>query len=113
MFNQTPYVGQMIDFYSLPTLRIPALCVEVFPTDIGERPKVNLYAFYPDGNNMFFKDVSPVNTTDVDEDLNPILKQRWGFQHEFAILQTAETLEQDSCLGTHSNEHVGSIAQNV
>jgi hypothetical protein len=110
MFNTIPKVGDIVDYYSLPTLRVPAIVVEVFQAeDICSRPHISLFAFYNDGKNCFFQKVPPVDSATIDDEtLEPSLKGRWGFAHEFAILQK----DVSSPLGTQTNEHVGSTRYN-
>lgn len=107
-FNRTPRIGEPLDYYPSPSDRVAAICIEVHPAELGDRPKVNLHVFHPDGETEIKLNVLPVSNSDVsnDDGFTPILQGRWGFAHEFAILQKDLS---DSPLGSQSNEHVGTL----
>lgn len=103
--NSTPYVGQVLDFYPNENARHAAICTEVFPTDGIERPKINLMSFTPDGEAIPYLAVSPAQ---ISPEGQSILKECWGFLHEFAILQKADLLAEEE-KGTVTNRHVGTL----
>lgn len=113
MFNTTPHIGQVLDYYPSPSERLAAICIEVLPIgeEFGDRPKVNLFVLFPNGKIDNKLEVLPVSNSNVSSDgFSPDLEGKWGFAHEFAILQKDAT---DSPLGTNSNEHVGSISNTL
>ena len=103
--SNTPYVGQQLDYYPADNQRHAAICTEVHPCDGTERPKVNIIVFTPDGNTEAYLEVSPAQPS---IDSFPEIKERWGFQHEFAILQNPEMLVEEE-KGSNTNRHIGTI----
>ncbi len=102
----TPYVGQMLDYYPEDDARVAALCVQVHHFDGISRPLLDLQIFWADGSLDFKAKVPPAMSADIEA---PNLKEHWGFQHEFAILQDGEQLPEEE-MGTQTNRHVGQIS---
>lgn len=106
-----PFVGLIVDYYPTPSERHPAMVVEVYGGDPGTRPALNLKVFSPSiKGDMYFKaKVEPVDALSAVESQTPELEGRWGYAHEFAILQEVDH-DVMSELGTQSNLHVGQVS---
>lgn len=101
-----PFVGETLSYHPDKTHRFAAICVEVHDIDIEERPKLNLQVFQPNGEVSFIEKVPPVKV-DI-EGGEPELAESWSFLHEHE-LQHDPDFEDEGCLGTQTNVHVGDL----
>ncbi len=103
-FNQ-PYVGLIVDYYSSNNKRLAAIITEINSSSLSFRPTVTLVVFDPkEPQPETYQDVEPV--TDDNDDTEPDLTGKWGFAHEYNLIQNESTIEYK---GTETNEFVGTI----
>jgi hypothetical protein len=109
-----PYVGLIVDYYPSPSERHAAIIVEVHGNEPATRPQVNLRIFSPNSkDDVYFRNhVRPVEKDSAIETEGPELEGRWGYAHEFAILQEPDHDEMTE-LGTNSNLHVGQVSGQI
>lgn len=107
-----PHIGQIVDYYPDASTRFAAIIVQSHPSEDSERPTLSLQVFHPNGDIGFKSKVKPVDQNEFDDN-NPdqnVLTDRWGYAHEFAILQDED---EEATLGTKTNQHVGTISTNI
>lgn len=95
--QNTPRIGQIIDFYASNAKRFAAMVAETIESE-QERPNCHLYIYTPTGDVLFEQDVPPAEEGDD-------LTGKWGFHHEFSVDTPAH-----SNLGSESNDFVGETA---